>query len=650
MTYPFDNALSAMLRVAPVSMAVFDKEMIYLYHTQKWVEDYDLSPQNLVGLSHFDAFPESDEQWVKLHRRALMGESFSASADPFKCADGTTKFIQWEIAPWHDDSKNIGGITIVKTDVTQEQKRKQALVKANERFERAAQAGKIGVFEYNRVKDSFYLNTVGLELSTISPLEFDKIDLDAFKSRIEPRSTAKFDRFLVNCLTSKRSLNVVLDMRARDGSPFTIQVHGQVLTESGVNVGVAGVFTEISEQLRLAAETENALLEAETSYEELRAQQVIQQRMFAVIGHELRTPAAAIKMMIDQDETLEQSEYSETLSNTVNQLLNVLNELRSLVQPAEVQLASRQKSSPYDVVREVVTSMEEQFKSASIEMHFTAHEQSHSMCEFNANGLRKIVKQLLENVLAHSKANKVWVRIGAVTRKLTSEKMWVQLKVSDDGTGVPKEHRQHLFEPFYRIDDTQSGIGLGLHVCQRVAQSLGGVINYEDREGGGARFVLRMTLDVTTSKVQKPAKVFERMPMKLDFTREDSGIKGLYILLAEDNKTIQVLSKAMLMKAGAKVALASNGKQALQMFANNNLFDMVLTDIFMPEMDGYELTRRLREEGYKRPIIGITAASLGDEMQRLMDAGANAVLPKPMSIEKLIETVDRISVNEDIID
>lgn len=651
MTNPLDNALSAMLGVAPVSMAVFDKKMIYLYHTQKWVDDYELSPQSFVGLSHFDVFPDSAEQWIKFYSQSLLGESFSAPADPFTSADGTIRFIQWEIAPWYDEAENIGGITIVKADVTQEEKRKQALLKANDRFERASQAGQIGIFEYNRIKDSFYLNNVGYELCTISALEFDKIDLDAFKSRLEPRSNAKFDRFLVNCLTSERPLTVVLDMRARNGSPFTLQVHGQVLQENGINVGVAGVFTEISEQLRLAAEAENALLEAETSYKELRAQQLLHQRMFAVIGHELRTPAAAIKMMIDQDETLERSVNSETLTNTVNQLLNVLNDLRSLVQPADIKLTTYKRVSPYDVVLEGLSSKGEALKSAGIEVHFSAHKQSHSICEFNAKGLGEILQHLLKNVITHSKATKLWVRLGAVTRHLNNEKIWVQLKVSDNGVGIPKEHRKHLFEPFYRIDDSDAGVGLGLHVCQRVVQSLGGLIEYDERDGGGSCFIVQMTLDYpqnTGSKTYEYKPIAATVP--LEFSRPESGIKGLYILLVEDNKTIQVLSKAMLMKAGAKVAEADDGEQALQMFANNSLFDMVVTDIFMPKVDGYELTRQLREQGFKRPIIGITAAAVGNEMQLLIEAGANAVLPKPMSMESFIETVDRISLSEGAVD
>ena len=117
-----------------------------------------------------------------------------------------------------------------------------------------------------------------------------------------------------------------------------------------------------------------------------------------------------------------------------------------------------------------------------------------------------------------------------------------------------------------------------------------------------------------------------------------TALEGMRILLAEDNKTIQMLTQKMLTKQGAQVEVCNNGAEALAAYESGSV-DLVLSDIFMPVMNGYQFVAALREQGYEGQVIGLTAATIGEETDKMLAAGANAVLSKPVNIKELTKLV-----------
>ena len=636
--YSLPTLSAAVERVAPVCIAVLNTDLEYLFCSNAYLESFFPDNKQLTGRTISELAPGNESRWSEICQRALAGERCSAKSEPYSWGDEHSGFRDWEVAPWFGTAGELGGVTLTFLDVSEQQRTIQRLERATDRFEHATQACQIGVFEYNRADEVIYLNDVAMNLLDLSTRERDSIDIDRFKGYMKSQSVKKFERFLVDCITSQDPVSVVLHLHKRDGSPLSVQMSGQHLEEVGRSVGVAGVFTEISQQLQLAAQTEDALQTAESAFRELQEQQKAQQRMFTVIGHELRAPAAAIKMMIDDDEALSKSPHYQTLSTTVDQLLNVLNELRNIAQPNDMNLLSREVIAPFDAVNAVIQSVQPAIQAAGIELNFSAHESTHILCELNAKGLAQIVEKLIGNVLTHANAHRLWIRLGAATRRIADGKLWMQLKVSDDGKGISPDHQEHLFEPFYRGDAGGVGTGLGLSICQTIAQTLGGLITYSDRASGGSEFTLNMVVSIAGDSYGEPAAV-DAMIVSHEQPDGSNGLKGLYILLAEQNKTIRILTKAILMKAGAKVALAEDGNEALEMFNANRLFDVVITEIFMPGVNGYDLSKKLRELGYDRPIIGLTAAAAESDMNRLKFCGADEVLSKPLDLKRLNDAI-----------
>jgi len=116
---------------APAALAMFDCQMRYLSVSQRWLEDYGLSGQNLLGRSHYEVFPETSERWKEFHRRGLAGEVLREDADRFERADGRVRWIYWEIRPWHDAAGTVGGIVVFSTDITELYAANEELTKFN---------------------------------------------------------------------------------------------------------------------------------------------------------------------------------------------------------------------------------------------------------------------------------------------------------------------------------------------------------------------------------------------------------------------------------------------------------------------------------------------------------------------------------------
>ena len=622
---------------APIAIAVFCKDSNYLYHSVEWLGFFN--QPSLVGQKHSTLFPESSPEWQTRFELALSGTEIENLAEQGGPISDDLRYFDTTFRPWYQEDDSIGGVVVAIKDVTEEQQSKKAASEVQRRFERATTAGKVGIFEYRSTDDTFFINSIGMEMLSLSLREFDRIDIEAFKSRLAAPSVTKLEAKLARCIESEQQITAQLDSRPWYGNVVKLEINLSPWFEDDMIVGVSGVFTDVTDIIDMSHQTEELLLESEAINDELKREHEQQRRMFAVIGHELRTPAAALGMLIDQDPVVEKSAQFKTLKSTCEQLLSVLDQLSVVNRPQERNLKALKVESPAQVVQDVVDALQPALERSKISMHLDLNRLSHTLCKFDTQALRQVLSNLIRNTEVHSGASDLWVTFHAVRLQRDKEKIWFQLVVSDNGRGVPRSHQEAIFEPFYRVDESRDGSGIGLHLCQSLAGALGGVISYEDRPEQGAQFVLNMMLDQVDETDDEADKGFvdavDRKPKK-------DVLDGKYILVAEDNKTIQTITKAMLMKAGAKVAVADDGQKALDLFSNNQLFDLVLTDIFMPRMDGYGLTEKLREAGYSKSIIGVTAATIGDESDQLLEAGASAVLAKPLSITVLRDTLESL--------
>jgi PAS domain S-box-containing protein len=257
--------------------------------------------------------------------------------------------------------------------------------------------------------------------------------------------------------------------------------------------------------------------------------------------------------------------------------------------------------------------------------------------------LRQILDNLLSNAVKFSEPGKrIEIRLRMDQDRSTSPRLL--LEVEDQGIGIPSEVIPRLFQPFTQADPSTTrrfgGTGLGLSICKRLAEYLGGDITVRSTPGVGTCFSVKLPLGSgdETDLLDEEEFTRESQLVRPQQT-ETPKLKGT-VLLAEDTLVNQTILKYFLERAGLTVEVAGNGLQAVEK-ALAREFDVILMDMQMPEMDGYAATSMLRQKGYSRSIVALTAhAMVGDE-EKCLRAGCNAYLTKPIEADRLIKAVAR---------
>jgi CheY-like chemotaxis protein len=226
---------------------------------------------------------------------------------------------------------------------------------------------------------------------------------------------------------------------------------------------------------------------------------------------------------------------------------------------------------------------------------------------------------------------------GKISVSVDYRSQHLTLAVSDTGIGIPAAKQLLIFEPFSQADTSISrqfgGTGLGLSITTRLIKLLNGTLTLESKEGTGSTFTVTLPCPETELKTQG-GKDSESPSLK------DTLVKGLNILVAEDNPVNQKLISVLLDRAGHQVTIANNGREVIELHTGNQ-FDLILMDIHMPEVDGEQATKQIRAGKIRSavPIIAVTANALLGDKERFLELGMDGYISKPLNSKELIDLI-----------
>jgi CheY-like chemotaxis protein/anti-sigma regulatory factor (Ser/Thr protein kinase) len=256
-------------------------------------------------------------------------------------------------------------------------------------------------------------------------------------------------------------------------------------------------------------------------------------------------------------------------------------------------------------------------------------------CETDPMRVKQVLLNLLANGVKFTERGEVALRVSRVDDQL-------QLEVRDTGIGIPDDQASRIFSAFEQADTSTTrrfgGTGLGLSICRRIADLMGGDMKVRSRVGVGSEFTVTLPCIVADD-----AASHEDDERHASATRRVERLAGLRLLLVEDNEVNQFVARTMLSREGPTVVTASDGRQAVECIRREGpgSFDLVLMDIQMPEMDGYEATRLVHEIDPGLPVIGQTAHVLQEAIDQCRAAGMVGHLPKPLDRHDLLEAIMR---------
>ena len=358
------------------------------------------------------------------------------------------------------------------------------------------------------------------------------------------------------------------------------------------------------------------------------------------MSHEIRTPFNAVLGILDilgdTKLTRDQKQLVQTADRSSRALLRIINDVLDYarISSGSVTIQKEPFHAP-DIFDDVYRLFEVQAKDRNIELSVD-HSKAESLhLAGDAGRIRQILMNFVSNAIKYTKDGKIDLIIE--TEPGEDGAINLVCKVKDNGLGISDDKQGHLFEEFYMAEDVgvraSEGTGLGLTICKVLTQMMGGTIGMESKLGQGSLFWVNLPLQIT-----QPA----RMPEDITPTRAD--IFGMKILLVEDNPTNRMVVSRILEKQGANITAATNGVEALSSL-KTHAFDLVLTDVFMPEMGGKELVERLRSSGginAKLPVIALTAMGDIHEAEELKSHGVDQVLLKPFNSKDLIQAISEL--------
>ena len=360
------------------------------------------------------------------------------------------------------------------------------------------------------------------------------------------------------------------------------------------------------------------------------------------MSHDIRTPINGIIGMVEvgdhySKDIEKQADCREKIRYASNTLLELVNEVLDMSKLESGEVVLEEVGFNIDQLSdETVVILEEVAKERNIQIVQEGRSITHPYLIGSPTHVKRVLMNVLSNAVKYNRDNgSIYISY----KELESNKPGYSIfefTCRDTGIGMSKEFQERIFEPFAQEHmgsrSKYVGTGLGMPIAKSLVEKMGGTIEFTSQEGVGSQFVIRI-----------PFKIDEEHKTEAVKEATSASIEGLSVLLVEDNELNMEIAKFIIENEGANVTCATNGKEAVNIYKKSpEFFDIILMDIMMPEMDGYEATKVIRSLDSKIPIVAMTANAFTEDKIKAKKAGMNAHLSKPLDKDTLVQVVAKL--------
>jgi len=431
-------------------------------------------------------------------------------------------------------------------------------------------------------------------------------------------------------LRSGHTIEIEERLGSADEHVHLLLVKFPLRDKDGRILGISGIATDITERVHY----QQQLIAARNEAEDARK---MQEQFLANMSHEIRTPMNGIQgmtnLLLETALTPQQEEFAGIIRRCVNSLLVIINDILdfSKIKAGKLSL-ERIDFRLQDITSNVSSLFAHRFRKKGLSYIEDIDPGIPEWLQGDPHRLNQVLINLVGNAIKFTEQGEI--RLTVRVRECSNGRVGLEFSVTDTGIGIPADRLPYIFQSFSQagaeISRKYGGTGLGLAICQQLLQLQGGDIHVFSKKGEGTTFVFRLDYGCEQSVGPKRPLVHSTEDFK-DFLR------GRRILVAEDNPVNQKLVDFVLRKAGATVTLVDNGRQAIE-YLRSNTCDLIVMDLQMPEMDGYETTSYLRSTlQVQIPILAMTANAINGERLRCLQCGMNDYMSKPFEFREFYQ-------------
>ncbi len=549
----------------------------------------------------------------------------------YRRKDDTKVEVELTITEFRGSDGEVLGYIGVATDITKRKKQEKALKESEYLFKTIFEAFPDSAIIIDpQTKLPYTFNEVAHKRLGYTKEEFSRLTINDYEALEEPEETKKriheiqevgFSNFETQHITKSKEIihvDVSVQMIELFKKPFLF-----------------AVFRDITK-----------LKEAKTKAEEANRSK---SEFLANMSHEIRTPMNAVigfsQMLGELELQKEQKDLVEKINSSSRILLGIINDILdySKIEAGKLELEIEALSLNH-VVSQLWVMFEQRAKEKNVTLFIDEDEQLPAFVFSDELRLTQVLTNLLSNALKFTENGEVKLFIG-LKEKISDTQVLISFSVQDTGIGMSKAQKHKLFQPFSQADSSTTrkygGTGLGLVITKNIIKAFGSEIVFESKEGVGTTvgFELEMKVQSWNGK--------EMQPVLEEKEQSFVAFDNLEVLLVEDNEINQEVASMMLESVGIKVTTANNGQEGVDTYlANLGKYHLVLMDLQMPVLSGYDAARKIREHNQTVPIIALTAAAMIEDRQKVLDAGMNDHLSKPIDKQELFRVIKAFTSKE----